>query len=510
VLAAALYVAVAARLMLGMGGVKSLVVIPLPLLLVPPLLVWRGRLSPMKSAAVWAAIMTLAAIVAGFAIASQPFVAYLGPALAVGVLLATRRPAATVVTVAVCSGAFGSLQALAHVPAAKLADFCLVGLWLSWLIMWYFRPRASVVTPALVALACYLLFTAGEILVAPDMNAAFQSYRGAFWYMSVVVLLAGADWKPKQRERMLRGMAIVGLLVGAYATLRWATGPAGAERQLALSSGNNLLNGKLRPIGSFATSKELAAWMAMFLPFMVGLALAWRGRWRLIALAAAGACAVGMLAADVRAGPAAAVPGVAVAIVLYQLSQGFRGRRGFTVLFTTIAAAIGGVGAYVVTIGGKPDSAHRYSSILHPSNDPSYQARLAKWRTAINDIDNAPLGHGLGTAGRSQKRFGQTQNIANYDLDNSYLTIAYQQGFAVMVLIAAILLLLLGTLLKRAVVELDPARAGPAIAAAGSLVAMLVIFYVGDYFEGLPALGGWVLVGLGLGQVTRARAAPAA
>jgi len=45
-----------------------------------------------------------------------------------------------------------------------------------------------------------------------------------------------------------------------------------------------------------------------------------------------------------------------------------------------------------------------------------------------------------------------------------------------------------------------PGRAALAIGAAGTLVSMLVLFFVGDYVEGLPALAGWLLVGLGVGQ----------
>ena len=39
-----------------------------------------------------------------------------------------------------------------------------------------------------------------------------------------------------------------------------------------------------------------------------------------------------------------------------------------------------------------------------------------------------------------------------------------------------------------------------AVGGAGVLVAMLVLFYLGLYIEGLTALTGWILVGVGLAQ----------
>jgi hypothetical protein len=297
-------------------------------------------------------------------------------------------------------------------------------------------------------------------------------------------------------------------LIGGYATLRWAIGPAPQEREQAERILNNFLDKTLRPVGSFSTSKELAAWMAMTVPFAAGIAITSRGRMRLVATAALALSVVGMLAADVRAGPGAAVPGVAVVLLVYSLSQAFRGRRGPTIALAVAATVLGGAGAFALTLGDNNDSGRRYQAILDPASDASYQARLIKWRTAIADIDSKPLGHGLGTTGRVEKRYGEFRNIGSIDVDNSYLKIAYEQGFMVLALFALAMGLLLVGLARRAIVSLDPARAGPAIAACGTLTAMLVIFYVGDYVEGLPALGGWLLVGFGVSQFTGAVAGP--
>lgn len=502
---AAFYVAVLVSF-LGGGPVFRYFFYVLPLPLVAPflLVLRRGTLPPLQAQAALAAWVALAAYVGAIIITFAPTFVYGVPVILAAAVVARRRPALMLTVGLVCTGAFGSLQALASVPAAKLADVVLMGLWLAAAWGWSFGGHLrSRFLPSLAALALYLLFSAGEIFTADTVNQGLQAFRGSMWYLAVLLLAANAPWPAASRERMLRGVVLVGLLIGGYAILRWAIGPAGAERTLAESNPNNLLDGDLRPIGSFSTSKELAFWTAIVTPFLFGLGLAWRGRWRVVAMIAAGLCVVGMLAADVRAGPAALVPGVLITLVLYQASQAFRGRRGPAVLVIVLLGVIGGAGAFAVTLGGKQDTRARYDNILHPQQDASYQARLVKWRKALDDIGKAPLGHGLGSAGRTQKRYGTYATIGGDDVDNSYLTLAYEQGFVVMVILVGIIVLLGLAMARAAVVDPDPTRAGPLLAACGTLVSMLVIFYVGDYVEGLPALAGWLLVGLGLGQLTR-------
>lgn len=505
VAAAALYVGSLASLLAGGPFHPSMfVALPLPLLLIPLVSLRRQPLPPLKAQAMLAAGVALGAYVGALVVPGAPLVALGLPLILVAGIVAARRPVEVFVVALFCTGSFGSLQALADVPAARVADVMLLGLWIAAIWGWWFgRHVRSRFMPSLFALGLYVVFSAGEIFTADNLTAGFQAFRGSMWYLAVLLLVANAPWTDAVRERMLRGAVLVGLAVGAYATLRWAIGPAGAERALAETNANNFLDGELRPTGSFATSKELAFWTALMTPFLFALGLAWRGRWRVIAMAGASVCVVGMLAADVRAGPAAAAPAMLVVLALYQLSQGYRGRRGPAVMVIVLATLLIGGGAFAVTIGDKQDTADRYENILNPTRDASFQARLSKWRAALDDIDNAPLGYGLGTAGRSQKRFGVYANIATYDVDNSYLVIAYQQGFVVMLLLVAILLAILTTIARGAITDPDPARAGPLIAACGTLVAMLIIFYVGDYIEGLPALGGWLLVGLGVAQLKR-------
>ncbi len=426
------------------------------------------------------------------------------PGIAVTAFLCARYPVVATIGAFLSAGAFGTLSAFTPLSGQKVADLLLLGLWLAAIWGWLLggRRRAAWIWPGIVVLCFYIALTAAEIVAAPTITIGFQSFRASIWYAAAVPLLAYAPWSDATRRRMLRAAVAALTLVAAYATFRWAVGPAGEEREQARQIANNFLDGKLRPVGSFSTSKELAAWVAMTTPFAAGLAMAARGRLRLMAVAAAGLSVVAMLAADVRAGPSAAVPGVVAAIVLYQLSQAFRGHRGPTVAIAVAAAVLGGAGAFALTLGDKSDSGTRYHAILDPESDSSYQARLVKWRTALDDIDRAPFGHGLGTTGPVQVRYGEFRTIGSVDVDNSYLKIAFEQGFVVMALFVIAILMMLGGLARRALVSLDPARAGPAIAACGTLVSMLVLFFIGGYIEGLPVLGAWICVGLGVMQFT--------
>jgi cell division protein FtsW (lipid II flippase) len=218
-----------------------------------------------------------------------------------------------------------------------------------------------------------------------------------------------------------------------------------------------------------------------------------------VSIAAAATCAVAMLDTNVRASLVALVAALALVLLLYQAARGFEGLHlGVTALVLAVIA-IGGVGAYAIVTGGSDTARARFSSVLNPTQDAAYQARRFKWESALSDIAHHPTGHGLGTAGRVQVRYGRFLNVASKDIDSSYLKIAWEQGFAVMVFFIVAMLLLLYGLARGAVATRERHAAGLAIGACGSLVALLVLFFAGVYIEGLTALAGWTIVGVGAG-----------
>ena len=502
--AALLYFAVVYQVLWRGGSTALFYVMIAPPLLAPLALFRRMPMTSMQAAALAACAMTVLAVLTWFVASASPITVLAVPLMVVASLVVVRFPVATVAALFVFAGAFGSLQALFSIPAPKLTDPLLGGLWLG--AVWFWLTGRAVhrarIWIGVAVLALYAAITAAGIMTTYSGTAGLQSFRGSAWYLGAAVLVAYAPWDERTRRKLVPTAVLVLTAVGAYCAFRWLVGPAGAERTLAMQSLNNYLDGELRPTGSMATTKELAAWSAAAIPFLAATALTRRDRLTPVAGIGLVACVTALLAADVRAGVVAAGAGVVVVLVLYQLAQAFRGRRGAAVIVgAAVTIALGG-GAFAYTIGDKSDSSNRYEAILDPTSDASYQARLFKWRSAIRDIDNAPFGHGIGTAGRVQVRYGKFRNIGSIDVDNSYLKVAYEQGFFVMALLAGGLLLLLGQLALRAVTTLEPARAGPAIAACGTFVALLVLFFVGEYIEGLQVLCGWLLVGLGLSQFT--------
>jgi hypothetical protein len=152
-------------------------------------------------------------------------------------------------------------------------------------------------------------------------------------------------------------------------------------------------------------------------------------------------------------------------------------------------------------------SSTRYSAILNPSNDTSYTARIDKWTQAAEDLQHAPFGKGLGTAGLVQELHeGPYLTLGSYGIDSSYLKIAYEQGFPVMVLfILAVLALLVG-IGKQSFRIADDTVRGISIGATGTLVAALSMFVTAVYIENLPVLFVWVAVGTAAGSAVAFRA----
>jgi hypothetical protein len=171
---------------------------------------------------------------------------------------------------------------------------------------------------------------------------------------------------------------------------------------------------------------------------------------------------------------------------------------------TLVAVAlIAGLASYSAVVAGDSARAQRFANILTPDRDPAYQARLVKWHSAVAALRGKPFGNGLGTAGRVQRRSGRFVTIASINVDNSYLKMAWEQGYAVLALYAAGLILLAGGLARRALFTTDRTRAGIAIGAAGTLGAYVVVLFAGTYDEGLTALAAWLIVGLGVAQFVR-------
>ena len=155
-----------------------------------------------------------------------------------------------------------------------------------------------------------------------------------------------------------------------------------------------------------------------------------------------------------------------------------------------------------------PERADRFETILDPANDLAFEDRQLKWEQVLDSVEENPLGRGLGTAGSGQAAAGDTIELADFNVDSSYLKIAYEQGLFVMVLFAVTAGGLLLSLVFGSLRTSSKEAAALGLGAAGVLLSVLVSFYTGMYIETTPIIGAWIIVGLGLSHfVARSKTA---
>ncbi|TML06891.1 MAG: hypothetical protein E6G41_05740, partial [Actinobacteria bacterium] len=193
-----------------------------------------------------------------------------------------------------------------------------------------------------------------------------------------------------------------------------------------------------------------------------------------------------------------AVIGLAVVLALHSMGRAFPGPRLGVVLAAVIVIAGGAAAAIALSGGSSNETTKKFTVVLHPTSDAAYQARVAKWDETLREIRKEPMGHGLGTANQLQQQQGRFVSIGSFSIDNSYLRVGYEQGILPALIYIAGLLTLTLALIRRAAITPDPARAGPALAAAGAMAAYVVVLYPSNAFDGYAALAAWLLAGVGI------------
>jgi hypothetical protein len=426
----------------------------------------------------------------------------LGPfVIAFAAVMCTRYPAQAIFGLAVLSGGFGSLQALTGFGVGPIVHLILAGLWVAllWRVATKRRHRALWTWPAMGLVALYLLVTLLELPRSETLFIGLRAISVGPWYMLAFPVIAYTGLSMVSYQKIARGFVLVAVAVGGYALLRHFVGPTSAERALAISTGGNYntVEGTLRNFGSLSTGGDLAGWATCAVPFCLGCALGWTDRWRYIAVLGAGLCLFALVDTKVRTVIPAVLVGVAVTMVIYMLTPAFGPRRlavAMVSIFTIASVAV----VLFAALGSNHTG--RYSALLHPKNDDSFSLRTYKWRAAIRDIRAHPAGYGVGSAGFEHARYGRFYLTSNLTIENSYLLIAYQEGFIVMTLFAVMLLALVASLAVRTVSARSRAKATLAVGPIGSLLSFMVIMISSANVEGFPALWTWLLVGLACAQ----------
>jgi hypothetical protein len=440
--------------------------------------------------ALWTADLVGGSLVAALAV----------PGLLASALFARKWPATAILIAFGMTGTYGSLQAFTPLQPGQVVDAVLAGMWLglAFVVFTKPRPRTPLASPGMVVGAAYVFITLLFVPFAESMDQGLRSFRTSAWYMVAFLVIAYAGWDATVLRRAAKGVVVIAAGVGAYATLRWAIGPSGKEKALLTDPVYNQVgSGQEKVQGSLPSGSELGFWTAVMIPFCVGAALGFRGRSRLVAIVAVPLLLLGLMGAQMRVGLAAAAIGTVVVLLVHQLSRGFKGLRLEVGVAALLAIVIAGVVIFPAVVN-EPASRQRYSNLLHPSRDASFQERLFKWKSAFADIEHHPFGRGLASAGvrRDYQRFS---TVGTLELDNSYVKVAYEQGTGVMIFFAVTLILLFLDLVWRGIGARSPDKAAVAAGACGTLASLMVVLVTGLFIELLPALAVWMVVGIALG-----------
>ena len=511
--------AIAAAAVAAALGWYDVVEIPRPRLLaalvacagVARLALWPRPLPDPHQSVVLLAVVAMAALQAATMVETRSD-SLLGIAgvVALGAAL-RRRPAVAFVLALFFAGFYASLESLFEVEAYRLHD-ALFGAFIVAGVLAYLsagRDRRPVPVAGVLLFAAFIVAARISAELAPNPAIGNKSFYASAWFMIAAVAVAYSPWPRATHARFMKGALVVVALVAGYAVLRWIIGPAEAERRFVLSdpvaAPYLFAEGKLRVFGSFPHTHALGVWCAVVLPFCTALAIHLRGRWRAVAIGAGGLAFAALIGSGARAAAGAAGLGCLAVTVVMAYTRAGRGVRIGVLAAAGAALVIG----FTVIAAVSPDqrtSDRSYARILDPGSDRSYQVRLYKWRQALDDVDDHPFGRGLGTAGQTAVTSQRFASVALYDVDNSYLKIAIDQGiFGLGLYVAALVAMLVG-LLTRALRATDRQAAALGAAAAGALGAFMILMWTGNYIEGRPAFTAWAIVGLGLAQfATRPR-----
>jgi len=494
------------------GGTLTLCLYPAALLAMDGLRTGDLLSRELRACAAWSLLVPVAFVLVPRLTASG--LVAVGMPIAIGAgFLTAKRPAAAVVIAMLLTGIGGTFQAYLGLSPSPLIDLALAAIWIVVLARIVLgRPYEFVAWPAILGCCLYFGLTIVDLATSDQIGVAWFGFHTTVWFMLAFVAMAYAGWSRETYRRIAIGFVGVTALLAGYATLRWAIGPSGAEAELATIAGGGInvdpIDKHLKTVGTFNTAHQLAFWAAFMGPFCAAVAL-WATGWRrLMALLGVVLCVSAMAASEARAPLVGFVVGLAVVLLLHQAARAFPGFKGGILALAVAGVAVVGGGALALS-ASDPAELARYTRILEPNSDPTFIQRQLKWDQVMQEVDDHPFGKGLGTGGAGASRSPYVE-LSTFNIDNSYLKIAYEQGLLVMALFVAAILALLARMAVGSMRTLSREGAALAFGACGTLASMLVSFYTGLYIEVPAVLAGWLVVGLGLSHLVTREAAETA
>ena len=454
-------------------------------------------------AAIWAAggvaTLSIALFGAEHVVPNALLVLALPAGVAAGIAC-RRRPEIAILALFAVASAFGVIDAFTPIPPSKLADLLLAGLWLGVAWRWLAGgERFALRLPAgVVLLLAFAVVTLAQVAAAPSLSFGLHTFISTGLYLLTVLLVGASELDARAPGDRRQGHRRDRARRRAYAVLRHVIGPAAKERAIASQQPFNFKDGKLLLFGSFESRHQLGLWCALVVPFCAGMAAVLRGRWRFAALAVIPLCAVALIASQSRAALVAAIVGLASCSPCTRWAAPSRGRGSAWSSRPSWCSSAAAPRRSRFPAAAATRPRRRSPWCCTPTTTRPTARASAKWDEALRAIRKQPMGHGLGTANQLQEQQGRFVSIGSFSIDNSYLRVGYEQGIVPALLYIAGLLALALALIRRAAITPDPARAGPALAAAGAMVAYVVVLYPSNAFDGYAALAAWLLAGVGI------------
>ena len=483
------------------GGLVTLALFPFALLALDAFWPQRALRTEVHGAAAWAGLVLLALVLTPSLTQSVAVAVGLPVAIAVGVLV-SRTPAVAVPVTVALTASLGSFEAFLGFGPGVIIELLLAGLWLAVIGRVVLgRPDEYVIWPAVLGFLLFAGISVVDLLTSDEFVVAYLGFKATVWYMLALLAIAYAGWSRETYRRMALGLVIVCFIACSYVVFRWIMGHSSAELELAKAAGAGInvepYTEDVRVIGSFQTAHAMSFWTAFMGPFCLAVAVWVTGRWRALAISAAILCLTAILASEIRGPLPGFVGGSMLVLVLHQISRAFPG-FGRGTATAVILAVLGLSGGLVALSASDPERVDRFEAVLDPSSDPAFAVRQPKWEQVLDSAEKNPFGRGLGTAGAGQVTSGATVELAQFNVDSSYLKVAYEQGLLVMALFIATVVGLLVSLVVASLRTRSKEAAALGLGASGALLSILVSFYTGNYIESTPIIGAWILVGLGM------------
>ena len=423
------------------------------------------------------------------------FVGFLGLALVLVAL--DRRPVLTVGGTVVLTAFENPLLAYGGglVPVRQLVTGVIAALAIhtAWSYVSGRRRYAVGTWPGVVLLATWLLVVVLSVPYAPDVQAAVDGLRYQCQWFVLFLALAYAQWPDDRRDALLK--VIVAVVGGAvlYAAMKKATGASDGD--LANASTYDVVGDEVALFGSFLGRQELAGWMGVMVPLPILCTFLLTGRKRYLGIPVTALGVLVVLWSNTRIGLVALGAGMVVAGLLVLGSRAATGRRE-VIAVALVLGMLGGVTAYSLTVGGSQEGRQRYAAIAAPSTDGSGDAHLRKWEQTLRDMRGKPLGHGMGQAGKAHDDHGRFINADTFEIDSSYLVIAYQLGFGMMAALFAAVLAIFYSLAKGAMAATRRVDGLLAIAACAAIAGWLALLTTGIFLERWCTFMVFLLAGL--------------